>query len=189
MKLSNMQFNPIHCILYLQDNRVMKAHNEERIQEVMNNLSGDSYVLIYNPNNDLRQEILAVLDNGFDGNEKITLDGLRTLQLIEKLTNIDLGLETGELTLDEALEIVNNPNPMLVAVNQVVNNIFMNILSEQFEIINNISQLPDEVKRTIFDDLVNKEKREQEAKKQAEMDELLKQQKELEDKLKLLRGE
>jgi hypothetical protein len=78
---------------------------------------------------------------------------------------------------------------MLVAVNQVVNNIFMNILSEQFEIINNISQLPDEVKRTIFDDLVNKEKREQEAKKQAEMDELLKQQKELEDKLKLLRGE
>jgi hypothetical protein len=65
----------------------------------------------------------------------------------------------------------------------------MSILSEQFETMNTISQLPEPVKINLLDEIVNKEQREQEQLKQAEIDELLKQQQELEAKVKALRGE
>ena len=45
-----------------------------------------------------------------------------------------------------------------------------------------VAQLPEPVKRSILDETINKEKREEEAKKQAEIEEL-------EAKLKALRGE
>ena len=102
--------------------------------------------------------------------------------MIERLTNIDLGLESGELTVEEALDIVNNPNAMLQVVAQVVNSILINILKEQLMMAEEIAQLPEPVKRSILDETINKEKREEEAKKQAEIEEL-------EAKLKALRGE
>ena len=71
---------------------------------------------------------------------------------------------------------------MLQAVAQVVNSILINILKEQLMMAEEIAQLPEPVKRSILDETINKEKREEEAKKQAEIEEL-------EAKLKTLRGE
>uniref|UniRef100_UPI00386FB38B hypothetical protein n=1 Tax=Methanobrevibacter sp. TaxID=66852 RepID=UPI00386FB38B len=138
------------------------------------------YVIVYNPRDEQRKEILQVMD--FDGESKVSVEGLRLLGLIERLTNIDLGLESGELTVDEALDVINNPNAMLQAVAQVVNSILINILKEQLMMAEEIAQLPEPVKRSILDETINKEKREEEAKKQAEIEEL-------EAKLKTLRGE
>ena len=73
---------------------------------------------MYNPRDEQRKEILQVMD--FDGESKVSIEGLRLLGLFERLTNIDLGLESGELTVDEALDIINYPNAMLQAVAHVV---------------------------------------------------------------------
>ena len=135
---------------------------------------------MYNPRDEHLKEILQVMD--FDGESKVSVEGLRLLGLIERLTNIDLGLESGELTVEEALDIINNPNAMLQVVAQVVNSILINILKEQLMMAEEIAQLPEPVKRSILDETINKEKREEEAKKQAEIEEL-------EAKLKALRGE
>ena len=178
MKLSQMGFKPMHCLVYQQDGRVLKEYDEKRMEEIMGRKS--DYVIIYNPNSEQKKEILETMD--FDGESKVSVEGLRLLGLIERLTNIDLGLESGELTVDEALDIINNPNAMLQAVAQVVNSILINILKEQLMMAEEIAQLPEPVKRSILDETINKEKREEEAKKQAEIEEL-------EAKLKTLRGE
>ena len=178
MKLSQMGFKPVHCLVYQQDGRVLKEYDEKRMEEIMNRKS--DYVIIYNPNSEQKREILESMD--FDGESKVSVEGLRLLGLIERLTNIDLGLESGELTVEEALDIVNNPNAMLQVVAQVVNSILINLLKEQLMMAEEIAQLPEPVKRSILDETINKEKREEEAKKQAEIEEL-------EAKLKALRGE
>ena len=178
MKLSQMGFKPMHCLVYQQDGRVLKEYDEKRMEEIMGRKS--EYVIIYNPNSEQKREILESMD--FDGEQKVTVNGMKVLGLIERLTNIDLGLESGELTVDEALDIINNPNAMLQVVAQVVNSILINILKEQLMMAEEISQLPEPVKRSILDETINKEKREEEAKKQAEIEEL-------EAKLKALRGE
>jgi hypothetical protein len=188
MKLSDMGYNAMYCVLYVQDGKIMKTFDVDRMDKILQTLPSSHHVVVYNPDSELKREILTSMGEGFDG-EKVELDGVTTLRLIEKLTDIDLGLDSGELTMEQALEIVNNPNNMLVAVNQVVNNIFMSILSEQFETMNTISQLPEPVKINLLDEIVNKEQREQEQLKQAEINELLKQQQELEAKVKALRGE
>ena len=178
MKLSQMGFKPINCLIHEQDGKVLKETDEKRIEDIMNRKA--DYVIVYNPRDEQRKEILQVMD--FDGESKVSVEGLRLLGLIERLTNIDLGLESGELTVDEALDIINNPNAMLQAVAQVVNSILINILKEQLMMAEEIAQLPEPIKRSILDETINKEKREEEAKKQAEIEEL-------EAKLKALRGE
>ena len=178
MKLSQMGFKPMHCLVYQQDGRVLKEYDEKRMEEIMGRKS--EYVIIYNPNSEQKREILESMD--FDGEQKVTVNGMKVLGLIERLTNIDLGLESGELTVDEALDIINNPNAMLQVVAQVVNSILINILKEQLMMAEEIAQLPEPVKRSILDETISKEKREEEAKKQAEIEEL-------EAKLKALRGE
>ena len=145
-------------------------------------------MIVFNPNEELKKEILTVLDLDVEGN-KVTMDGIKTLSLIERLTNLDLGIQTGELTLDEALDIVNNPSPMLEMIGQVVNSIFMSILRNQIEVMNEISQIPESVRKPLLEEIVNKAKKEEEKEKQAEIEELLRQQKELEEKVKALRGE
>ena len=138
----------------------------------------------------MRKEILTAMQ--LDG-DKVKLEGIKVLTLIEKLTNIDLGLESGELTLDEALDIINNPNPVLQKVSQIVNQIFMTLLSNQLDIMQGLAQLPEEVKQPLLDEIVNKGKRDEEAKRQAQIDALMeeqrKQQEEFEAKIKALRGE
>ena len=178
MKLSQMGFKPMHCLVYQQDGRVLKEYDEKRMEEIMGRKS--EYVIIYNPNSEQKREILESMD--FDGEQKVTVNGMKVLGLIERLTHIDLGLESGELTVEEALDIVNNPNPMLEVVAQVVNSILMNILKEQLNTMEEVAQLPEPVKRSLLEETINKEKREEEAKKQAEIEEL-------EAKLKALRGE
>lgn len=178
MKLSQMAFKPINCVVYEQDGKILKATDEAKIDDIINRKS--EYVIIYNPNDEQKKEILQVMD--FDGESKVTVDGMRLLGLIERLTNIDLGLESGELTVEDALDIVNNPNAMLQVVSQVVNSILINILKQQLNVVEEIAQLPEPIKRSLLEETVNKEKREEEAKKRAEIEEL-------EAKLKELRGE
>ena len=64
----------------------------------------------------------------------------------------------------------------------MVNSILMNILKEQLNTMEEVAQLPEPVKRSLLEETLNKEKREEEAKKKAEIEEL-------EAKLKALRGE
>lgn len=168
MKLSQMGFKPMHCIIHQQDGRILKEYDEKRMEDIMNRKS--EYVIIYNPNSEQKKEILEVMD--FDGKEKVTVEGMKVLGLIERLTNIDLGLQSGELTVDEALDIVNNPNPMLEVVAQVVNSILMSLLKEQLHNMEEVAQLPEPVKRSLIEETINKEKQEEEARKQAEIEEL-----------------
>ena len=188
MKLSQLEFNPIHCVVYLRDGRPVKTYEQERFDEVIEKVGADKCVIVFNPNEELKKEILTVLDLDVEGN-KVTMDGIKTLSLIERLTNLELGIQTGELTLDEALDIVNNPSPMLEMIGQVVNSIFMSILRNQIEVMNEISQIPESVRKPLLEEIVNKAKKEEEKEKQAETEELLRQQKELEEKVKALRGE
>ena len=178
MKLSQMGFKQVHCIVYEQDGRVLKEYNEKRIEEIMKRKN--EYVIIYNPNSEQKKEILNVMD--FDGDKKVTVEGMKVLGLIERLTNIDLGLQSGELTVEEALDIINNPNQMLEVVSQVVNSILMNLLKDQLNVLEEVAHLPEPVKRSLLEETINKEKQEEEAKKQAEIAEL-------EAKLKELKGE
>lgn len=179
MKLSQMGFIPMHCIIYQQDGRIYKEYNEKRMQELIERKA--DYVIVYNPNAEQKQEILDTM-NIDNKQEKVTVSGIKVLGLIERLTNIDVGLESGELTIEEAIEIVNNPNPMLETVSQVVNSILVTILKEQLSVIEEVAQLPEPVKQSLLEETMNKEKREKEAKKANEIAEL-------EAKLKELRGE
>ena len=69
----------------------------------------------------------------------------------------------------------------------------MTLLSNQLDIMQGLAQLPEEVKQPLLDEIVNKGKRDEEAKRQAQIDALMeeqrKQQEEFEAKIKALRGE
>ena len=190
MKLSQMELKPMHCVVYTKDGNVAKTFKQEQMEKIIAKKSTDEYVIIYYPNDDMRKEVLTAMQ--LDG-DKVKLEGIKVLTLIEKLTNIDLGLESGELTLNEALDIINNPNPVLQTVSQIVNQIFMTLLSNQLDIMQGLAQLPEEVKQPLLDEIVNKGKRDEEAKRQAQIDALMeeqrKQQEEFEAKIKALRGE
>lgn len=178
MKLSQMGFRHIHCMIYEQDGRIITEFNEKRISELMERRN--EFVLVYNPNIEQKKEILSLMNVSSDN--KVTVDSLKLLGVFELLTNIDLGIASGELTTEEALDIVNNPNELLNVVNQAVNSIIVDVLKEQLNAIEEVVNLPEPVKRSVLEDTMLKEKREQEAKKQAEIEEL-------EAKLRALRGE
>ena len=39
MKLSQMGFKPMHCLVYQQDGRVLKEYDEKRMEEIMSRKS------------------------------------------------------------------------------------------------------------------------------------------------------
>ena len=167
MKLSQMGYKKVRCVFYLQDGKVIRHHNNpEKLIE-----QGDmELVVVYNPTSEQEQDILRIIESSREETE-ISIGGVKLLGLMELLTNIDLGILSGELTREEAIEIVENPNPLLQAVNLELNTILLNTLKHQFSVAQEMTQLPEAIKKPIVEQAVEKAVKEQEAKEQAEREE------------------
>ena len=108
MKLSQMGYKKVRCVFYLQDGKVIRNHiNPEQLIE-----SGMELVVVYNPTVEQEQEILQIVENSRQENN-VHIGGFKILGLMELLTNVDLGIMSGELSQDEALQIIENPNEKL----------------------------------------------------------------------------
>ena len=85
MKLSQMGYKRIRCVLYEQDGKVVRNHvNPEKIIE-----TGKDVVIVYNPTQEQEQHILTIMEESRDENN-IQVGGLKVLNLMVLLTNIDL---------------------------------------------------------------------------------------------------
>ena len=94
------------------------------------------------------------------------------LGLMELLTNIDLGFMSGELTQEEALAIVENPNELLQAVNLELNTIMLNTLKNQFHLAQEMNQLPEAIRKPVIEQAVEKVRQEQEELERARQEEI-----------------
>ena len=166
MKLSQMGYKRVRCVLYEQDGKVMRNHtNPEKLIE-----TGRDLIVIYNPTQDQEQHILTIMEESRDENN-IQVSGLKILNLMTLLTNIDLE----NLTDEEALTIIENPNELLQAVNLELNTIMLNVLQNQFKVAQAMTQLPEAIKKPIVEQVVEQARKEQELKEQAEREELAEQ--------------
>ena len=178
MKLSQMGYKRIRCIFYEQDGKVIRNYiNPEKIIE-----TGRDVVIVFNPTQEQEQLILEIMEESRDENN-IKVGGLKILNLMTLLTNIDLE----NLTNEEALMIIENPNELLQAINLELNTIMLNALQNQFSIVQTMTQLPESIKKPILDDVAEKVrqdeklKEEQEREKQAELEKMAELEKQLEE--------
>ena len=159
MKLSQMAYKRVRCVFYEQDGRVMRNHlNTEKIIE-----SERDVVVVYNPTQDQEQHILEIMEESRDENN-IQVNGLKILNLMVLLTNIDLE----NLTQEQALQIIENPNELLQAINMELNTIMLNILQNQFHVAQSMTQLPEAIRKPIVEQAVEKARKDQEEKEQEE---------------------
>lgn len=166
MKLSQMGYKKVRCVFYLQDGKVMRNHlTPEKIME-----SGVETVVVYNPTVEQEQEILAIMEDARDENN-IRINGLKILGLMELLTNVDLGIISGELSREEALEIIENPSELLQAINLELNTIMLNVLQNQFAVAQSMTQLPDAIKKPVLEQAMEKARQEQEEIERAKQEE------------------
>ena len=184
MKLANLGFKKLRCVVYVQDGQVLVSHKEDHMQRIIDTYGVDC-VEIYNPTDEVRLEILRLLEGGQKDFEKVELGNMALLKSIALLTNIDFG----DLTEEEAHEIVNNPGNILVAVNNEVSAIHIELLKGQFTVAQSLASMPDAIKKPMVEELVKNVVDEEELRKQEELAELEKQMKELEEKKKALQGE
>lgn len=184
MKLANLGFKKLRCVVYTQDGQVLVSHKDEHMQRVIDTYGADC-VEIYNPTDEVRLEILRLLEGGRKDFEKVELSNMALLKSIALLTNIDFG----DLTDEEAHAIVNNPGDILEAVNNEVSAIHIAILRGQFTIAQSLATMPEAIKKPMVEELVKSTMSEEEIRKQEELAELEKQMKLLEEKKKALKGE
>ena len=167
MKLSHMAYKKVRCVFYEQDGKVLRNHeNPERLIE---NSSVDK-VVVYNPTEDDERLILKVLEESRDG-DNVQVSGLKVLRMMEMLTDIDLS----DLTDEQAVEIINNPNELLQAINIELNSIMLNALQRQFHAAQSMAQLPEAIKKPVVEqalEQVMKEQEELERVKREEQEEL-----------------
>ena len=163
MKLSQMGYRRIRCVLYEQDGKVMRNYtNPEKIIE-----TGRDVVIVYNPTQEQEQHILTIMEESRDENN-IQVGGLKILNLMVLLTNIDLE----NLTDEEAVQIIENPNELLQAINLELNTIMLNVLKNQFQVAQAMTQLPEAVQKPILEQAVEKARQEQEALERARLEEI-----------------
>ena len=162
MKLSQMKYNNIRCLVYMQDGKVLRSYKQEEINRLLlGGILSQNAVIVHQPNKEQRKSLLTLLEDNRQDNE-INVGGMQLLKLMEMLTNLDLGIESGELTQEEALEIIANPNEMLEAVNQELNSVLMNLLRNQFAIAQEMSQLPEAVKTPLLEKVIEQANKEEE---------------------------
>lgn len=162
MKLSQMGYKRVRCVLYEQDGKVMRNYtNPEKIIE-----TGKDVVIIFNPTQEQEQHILTIMEESRDENN-IQVSGLKILNLMSLLTNIDLE----NLTQEQALEIIDNPNDLLQAINLELNTMMLNILQNQFQVAQAMTQLPEAIKKPVLDEVAEQARKEQELKQQQELEE------------------
>ena len=113
------------------------------------------------------------------------MNGLSVLECIKLLTNIEL-----DVTDEEALELINNPDEMLELIALECNVITLDLVKKQIKELDAIASLPDSIKNPLLNEAQAKFKEEEEKAKikKQEADELKEQMKALEEKLKLIEG-
>ena len=101
-----MKFKDIRCAFYYLDGKVKTTYDRDEIGEMVE--KGTDFVLMYNPTGKQRQSILSKLN---EQSSELSMDGLSVLECIKLLTNIEL-----DVTDEEALELINNPDEMLETI-------------------------------------------------------------------------
>ena len=166
MKLANMGYKKIRCVYYLQDGKVLREHlNPESIIDEL-----DDCIVVYNPTEEQEREVLSVMEESREG-EEVKVNGLKILKLMELLTDIDLGLNSGELTRKQALEIIENPSELLQAINLELNSILLNALQRQFSAAQSMNQLPEAIKKPVVEKALEQAEKEKEEKERAQREE------------------
>nr|DAJ60293.1 MAG TPA: hypothetical protein [Caudoviricetes sp.] len=180
MKLSSMKFKGIRCAFYCLDSKAKVTYKQDKIDKMVKD--GEDCVLMYNPTSEQRQTILSKLEEQ-SGN--LTMNGLSVLECIKLLTNIEL-----DVTDEEALELINNPDEMLELIALECNVITLDLVKKQIKELDAIASLPDSIKNPLLNEAQAKFKEEEEKAKikKQEADELKEQMKALEEKLKLIEG-
>ena len=159
MKLSQMGYKRIRCIFYEQDGKVIRNYiNPEKIIE-----TGRDVVIVFNPTQEQEQHILTIMEESRNENN-VKVGGLKILNLMTLLTNIDLE----NLTDEEALEVIENPSELLQAINLELNTIMLNALQNQFSLVQSMSQLPEAIKKPILEEVAEKVRQDEELKQQEE---------------------
>lgn len=188
MKLSSMKFKDIRCVFYYADGKVKVSHDTNKVAQLEK--EGRDFVVLNNPNVEQKKVILSKI---YEQNGKLEMQGLDVLECIKLLTNIEL-----DITEEEALELIKNPDEMLEAIALECNIITLNLIKNQMKEVDAIASLPDSVKTPILEEAEAKIKEEEEKAKQAEeeakrieeeMKQLEKQMKELKKKRKVTKGE
>ena len=163
MKLSQMGYKRIRCIFYEQDGKVMRNYiNPEKIIE-----TGRDVVIVFNPTQEQEQHILEIMEESRNENN-VKVGGLKILNLMTLLTNIDLE----NLTDEEAVQIIENPSELLQAINLELNTIMLNVLKNQFQVVQEMTQLPEAIRKPIIDQATEKVRQEQEELERARQEEI-----------------
>ena len=163
MKLSQMGYKRIRCIFYEQDGKVVRNYiNPEKIIE-----TGRDVVIVFNPTQEQEQHILEIMEESRNENN-VKVGGLKILNLMTLLTNIDLE----NLTDEEALEVIENPSELLQAINLELNTIMLNVLKNQFQVVQEMTQLPEAIRKPIIDQATEKMRQEQEELERARLEEI-----------------
>lgn len=184
MKLGKMGFKKLRSVVYYQDNQVMVSYDEKHMERIIETYGADC-IQIYNPTEEVRKEILQLLEGGRKGFEKVELSNIALLKSISLLTDI----EFGDLTEEEAHEIVCNPNEMLEVVNSEISIIHISLLREQFTIAQSLASMPEAVKRPMVEKMLENTLTKEEIEKMKELEKLEEEMKLLEQKKKALKGE
>ena len=162
MKLSRMAYKKVRCVFYEQDGKVLRNHeNPEKLME-----TPIEKVVVYNPTEEEEKLILKILEESRDG-DNVQVNGMKVLRLMEMLTDIELG----DLTEEQAVEIIANPNELLQAINIELNSIMLNALQRQFHAAQSMAQLPEAIKRPVVEQALEQVMKEQEEKERAEREE------------------
>lgn len=183
MKLADLGLKKVYCVVYEQDGKVLTTYEEKHMNRILELYSGKC-VEVYNPHGENRKEILKLLDGGRQGIEKVELKGSALLRSIELLTNIDFG----DLTTEQAQDIIDNPGALLETVCNEVSSIHISLLKNQFAVAQSLASMPEAVRRPLTEKLVQEATSEEDAKRKQEMEELEKQMKELEERKQALMG-
>ena len=153
MKLSRMAYKKVRCVFYEQDGKVLRNHeNPEKLME-----TPIEKVVVYNPTEEEEKLILKILEESRDG-DNVQVNGMKVLRLMEMLTDIELG----DLTEEQAIEIIANPNELLQAINIELNSIMLNALQRQFHAAQSMAQLPEAIKRPVVEQALEQVMKEQE---------------------------
>lgn len=182
-KLSNLRKQDVRCIVREENGMVAKVFNQDVIAELNKNYDANSMISIYNPTTEQKEHIMTILDENNDGKE-ISVEGTTILRLMEIVTDI----EFDDLDDEEALEIVNNPNEMLQAVNVELNKLLIEVVKQRYETMATLNTLPEPMLKEILAKKVEEaeaeeEKRREEEKRKAEREA---KRKELEEQLAAL---
>ena len=178
MKLSKMSYKPIRCVFYYIDGKVKMVHDQDKIDKVYE--KGIEYVTMYNPTPEQMATIMSKV-NEKAGN--VTMAGADILECIKLLTDIEL-----DLTDEEALEVINNPDELLEAIGLECNVMILNQIKNQLKETDAIASLPESVKIPLQQEIQAKIKEEEDKVKEQEAKEIEEQMKALQEQLKAIKG-